>query len=352
MRCRRGSRPTPAATPRRPPRRRRAPTARRSRAAWRPERKSRISQPSRAGLGTQVRVGVDRDRGADQREHRHVVDRVRVGRAAPDRSRPSAPASARTACGLGRAVQQLADQAPGVHAVVVLGDRAERAGQPEPAGDDRGQLERGRGDQPDPLPGVEVHLGERPGARPDPVGHAARRRSPRRARRSRRPPCRRRTPAPPRGCACDVLGAASPPQPERELLPDEARAGRRRRRSCARRDRLAKWKIDAPIIIVLSTSKNAAAVRSGGTLGIAGPAVSAAAAAAAPASRAARPSSTASAPASSAVAAAAEASPARWAASRSAASRRSRRSRRPTTARLLLDRRGDRPGRARSRRPP
>ena len=35
----------------------------------------------------------------------------------------------------------------------------------------RRQLDRGGGDQPDPLPGVEVHLGQRPGARPDPVGH-------------------------------------------------------------------------------------------------------------------------------------------------------------------------------------
>ena len=38
-------------------------------------------------------------------------------------------------------------------------------------GDDRGQLHRRRRDQPDPLPGVEVLLGERPGAGPDPVGH-------------------------------------------------------------------------------------------------------------------------------------------------------------------------------------
>ena len=34
-----------------------------------------------------------------------------------------------------------------------------------------GQLDRGRGHQPHPLPGVEVLLRERPGARPDAVGH-------------------------------------------------------------------------------------------------------------------------------------------------------------------------------------
>ena len=47
----------------------------------------------------------------------------------------------------------------------------ERAGQPEPAGDQRGELGRRRGDQPDPLAGVEVQLRERAGAGPDPPGH-------------------------------------------------------------------------------------------------------------------------------------------------------------------------------------
>lgn len=42
---------------------------------------------------------------------------------------------------------------------------------PSRAGDDRGGLHRGRGDQPDALPGVEVGLGEGPGAGPDAVGH-------------------------------------------------------------------------------------------------------------------------------------------------------------------------------------
>jgi hypothetical protein len=68
-------------------------------------------------------------------------------------------------------VQRLADQPAGVLAADDLGDRAQRAGQPEPAGDDRGQLDRGGGDQPDPLAGVEVQLGQRLGAGPDPLGH-------------------------------------------------------------------------------------------------------------------------------------------------------------------------------------
>ena len=72
---------------------------------------------------------------------------------------------------LGRAVQHVADQPAGVDAVHVLGDGAHRAGQAEPAGDDLGDLDRGRGDQPDPLALVEVELGERAGAGPDPVRH-------------------------------------------------------------------------------------------------------------------------------------------------------------------------------------
>ena len=46
-----------------------------------------------------------------------------------------------------------------------------RAGQAEPPGDDLGDLDRRRGDQPDPLPLVEVQLGQRAGAGPDPVRH-------------------------------------------------------------------------------------------------------------------------------------------------------------------------------------
>lgn len=68
-------------------------------------------------------------------------------------------------------MQRFADQAAGVDAVDGLGDRAERAGQAEAAGDDRGRLHRGGGDQPDLLPGVEVGLGEGAGAGPDAVGH-------------------------------------------------------------------------------------------------------------------------------------------------------------------------------------
>ena len=87
------------------------------------------------------------------------------------RSRPSDAGERAHGVRLGRPVQDLADQPAGVHAVDALRDRAQRAGEPEPARDDRRQLDGGGGDQPDPLPGVEVHLGERAGARPDPVGH-------------------------------------------------------------------------------------------------------------------------------------------------------------------------------------
>ena len=72
---------------------------------------------------------------------------------------------------LGLAVQDVADQVAGVEPVGRLGDGAERAGQVQPPGDDRGQLDRRRGHQPDPLAGVEVLLGQGERARPDPVGH-------------------------------------------------------------------------------------------------------------------------------------------------------------------------------------
>ena len=71
---------------------------------------------------------------------------------------------------LAEAVQDVADQAAGEVAVHAFGDRAERAGQAEAFGDDAGQLDRSRGDQPDLLAGVEMHLRERAGAGPDLVG--------------------------------------------------------------------------------------------------------------------------------------------------------------------------------------
>jgi hypothetical protein len=72
---------------------------------------------------------------------------------------------------LGRAVQQLADEAAGEDAVLALGDRAQGAGEAQAARDDARQLQGRGGDEPDPLAGVEVHLGEGAGALPDAVGH-------------------------------------------------------------------------------------------------------------------------------------------------------------------------------------
>jgi len=65
----------------------------------------------------------------------------------------------------------VANELSRVHAVDVLGDGAECTGEPEPAGDDHRDLDRSGSDQPDPLALVEVQLGERARARPDPVGH-------------------------------------------------------------------------------------------------------------------------------------------------------------------------------------
>src|SRR6202035_1052142 len=73
---------------------------------------------------------------------------------------------------LGLAVQQPADEPSRVDAVHGLRDRAEGAGQPEPARNDAGEFHWRRGDEPYPLPRLEMALCEIPGALPYPVGHA------------------------------------------------------------------------------------------------------------------------------------------------------------------------------------
>ena len=69
------------------------------------------------------------------------------------------------------AVQQAADQVPGVLASHGLRHGAERASEPEPSGHDVGEFDRRGGDQPDALAGRQMALGEFPRALPDAVGH-------------------------------------------------------------------------------------------------------------------------------------------------------------------------------------
>ena len=101
-------------------------------AALRPVRKSRIAQPRERAIAAQLGVGVDRDRGAGQRQHRQVVGRVAVGGAA-GQVEALALGQRQHRLGLRRAVHQLADQPAGVLAVDHLGDRA-RARRSAPAG--------------------------------------------------------------------------------------------------------------------------------------------------------------------------------------------------------------------------
>src|SRR4051794_19351063 len=124
-----------------------------------------------AGVRAEPGVRVDRARVADEGQHREVVVGVGVRRAAPQ-VEPLPGGQRLDRLRLGRAVQQVADESAGVDAVHVLGDRPERPGQAQAAGDDAGDLDRRRGDQPDALALVEVQLRERAGARPDPVRHA------------------------------------------------------------------------------------------------------------------------------------------------------------------------------------
>ncbi len=110
------------------------------RAALRPVRKSRISQPfvaasprsSASGLTATGCPTIDSiGRSLTESEYaEHCA-----------RSRPSRAGERADRLGLGRAVQRLADEPAGVDAVLDLGDRAQRAGQAEPARDDAGELD-------------------------------------------------------------------------------------------------------------------------------------------------------------------------------------------------------------------
>ncbi len=86
------------------------------------------------------------------------------------RLRPSRDGERADGVRLAQPVQDVADEPAGEHPVHRLRDGAHRTGQTKPLGDDLGQLVRGRRHQPHLLAGVEMHLGQRPGARPDPVG--------------------------------------------------------------------------------------------------------------------------------------------------------------------------------------
>jgi len=115
-------------------------------------------------------VGVHRHGIAHEREHRDVVGRVGVRRAAAE-VEPLALSDGAHGLGLGHAVQGRAHQAAGVDAVADLGHRAQCPGQAEVLGDDGRELDRGGGHEPDPLPGVQVALGQGEGAGDQLVAH-------------------------------------------------------------------------------------------------------------------------------------------------------------------------------------
>ena len=68
-------------------------------------------------------------------------------------------------------MKHVSDQIAGVNTINMLCDRAQGARQPQPSSDDLGDLYGSCGHQPDALSLIKVQLGERPSARPDPVGH-------------------------------------------------------------------------------------------------------------------------------------------------------------------------------------
>src|SRR5664279_697261 len=107
---------------------------------------------------------------ADELQHGQVVHGVAVRRAAGE-VEAFAFGERPDGLRLRRPVQWLADEPAGVDAVLHLGNRAEGAGQGQPAGDDARELHRRRGDQPYSLTAGEMLLGQRPGARPDALSH-------------------------------------------------------------------------------------------------------------------------------------------------------------------------------------
>ena len=160
--------------------------------------------------------------------------RSRPSRAASARPRPPSPgrAAARRPAGRCRARPRSRRPCP-----------ARRSGPSRRAMIRASSTGRG-GDQPDPLAGVEVHLGQRPGAGPDPVGHQLvvdllaelddvgdraagdeRQRVLAAASRGRGPPCRR---------------------PGTSAAASRSRAGREVVKNLRAASPRAKWKIDAP----------------------------------------------------------------------------------------------------------
>ena len=126
----------------------------------------------RLGVGAQPGVGVDRARVADQRRASAGRCWSRSRPSSGVRSRPSRSASVADRLGLGRAVQHLADEPRRCRRRRRARPRCPSAPvRPRRRAMMRGDLDRRGGDQPDPLALVEVQLGQRPGAGPDPVGH-------------------------------------------------------------------------------------------------------------------------------------------------------------------------------------
>ena len=187
--------------------------------ARRPVRKSRTSQPCWRACRSRAAVRVDGHRPAHRAEQRQVVGRVAVGRAA-GQVEPFHSGELGDRLGLRRPVHQVTHQPPGVRPVDDLGHRADGTGQAEPGGDHPADLHRGGADQPHPLAGVQVTLGELVGAGPDPGAIISSKISSARcSTSSTRQPCDEGQ----RGLLGQrhVTGVLPGQQPEPELLPGE-----------------------------------------------------------------------------------------------------------------------------------
>ena len=177
---------------------------------------------------------------------------------------PLALGQRRDRLGLGLAVQDLADQAAGVDAVLGLRDGAQRAGQPEPAWRSPWPPRPASPSPARPAGRRRGASGPGPGCPATPWRPSPRRRPPRRWSSARRPCARRRRTAPSRGPRARCPGPRGPTTRNLACCQANRPMSRAVKKSRAYRPR-ARWKIDAPCMTVLSTSKNAAACGSSGT---------------------------------------------------------------------------------------
>ena len=117
----------------------------------------------------ELTIGVHRVWVADYFEQRQVVDRIAVRAACVEVE--VLASGERPDCGrFCLSVEDLTDESSGPYAVFDLGDRAQRAAQPEPPGHDLDQFDWRASDDPNRIAPLQMLFGQPAGPAPDPSG--------------------------------------------------------------------------------------------------------------------------------------------------------------------------------------